>query len=388
MSDPNTLRVLEIDGGGERGYLALKFFNQFLQCWNITSEDIWKHFDVICGTSIGGILALALAAGRTPDQLLPFFTEQGPYIFSTNGTASSTASIFTKAGVLLLPSVFGNTFYGTSAGTPYGSALLYKTIRNMLKEDPNDPTSRDLTLQDLKTNVIIPAYQYDTLSYVTFSNLNYAEFIGNTALASDVALSTSAAPFYLPIYSFGGHSYSDGGIYQNNPAGFGRVLAQSIKKNAKRMCVLSIGTGLGQQGFYDPASEAVEFARLIKRSLKTQLLVEPSMLIRHPELNRVFFDPPEEDEEEAASVELIFKLFNIATTGGQESVARTLLLDSLYTRNKLYYYRFQPRLDTVNNNTELDNTTTEILRYYEQTAQSWFENDITNISNFLGHLTA
>jgi len=99
-------------------------------------------------------------------------------------------------------------------------------------------------------------------------------------------------------------------------------------------------------------------------------------------------DPPEEDEEEAASVELIFKLFNIATTGGQESVARTLLLDSLYTRNKLYYYRFQPRLDTVNNNTELDNTTSEILAYYQQTAQTWFEDDIANISNFLGHLTA
>lgn len=387
MSNPNTLRVLELDGGGERGYLSLNFLIEFIQLWGIDPADIWKYFDVICGTSIGGILSLGLAAGRTPQQLLPFFTNQGPYIFSTNGTPSSTASIFTKAGVLLLPSVFGNTFYGTSEGTPYGSALLYKTIRDMLKENPDDPMSRDLTLQDLKTNVIVPAYQYDTLRYVTFSNLNYAEFIGNTALASDVALSTSAAPFYLPIYSFGGHSYSDGGIYQNNPAGFGRVLAQSIKKNAKRMCVLSIGTGLGQQGFYDPASDSLAFARLIKKAMKTQLVTEPSMLIRHPELNRFFMDPPEEDEEEAASVELIFKLFNIATTGGQESVARTLLLDSLYTRNQLYYYRFQPRLDTANNNTELDNTTPEILAYYQQTAQSWFEDDIANISNFLAHLT-
>lgn len=388
MSDPNTLRVLELDGGGERGYLSLNFLIEFIQLWGIDPADIWKHFDVICGTSIGGILSLALAAGRTPEQILPFFTDEGKFIFSTNGDESSVASILTKAGVLLLPSVFGSTFYGTPAGTPYGSALLYETVRNMLKEDHNDPMSRDLTLQDLKTNVIIPAYQYDTLRYVTFSNLNYAEFIGNTALASDVALSTSAAPFYLPIYSFGGHSYSDGGIYQNNPAGFGRVLAQSIKKNAKRMCVLSIGTGLGQQGFYDPASDSLAFARLIKRAMKRQLVVEPEMLIRHPELNRFFMDPPEENEEEAASVELIFKLFNIATTGGQESVARTLLLESLYTRNQLYYYRFQPRLDTVNNNTELDNTTPEILAYYQQTAQSWFEDDIANISNFLGHLTA
>jgi len=81
-------------GGGERGYLADKFLIQFVQLWGIDPGDIWKHFDVICGTSIGGILALALAAGRTPEQLLPFFTNQGPYIFSTNGTPSSTASIF------------------------------------------------------------------------------------------------------------------------------------------------------------------------------------------------------------------------------------------------------------------------------------------------------
>lgn len=373
MSDPNTLRILEIDGGGERGDLALKFLNQFIQYWGIDPADIWKHFDVICGTSIGGILSLALAAGRTPEQLLPFFAVQGPYIFSLSSVVPSLRPNFAaKIGLVL-----ANTpFYQSSGPTAdsYGAGLLYKTVRNMLKEDPNDDTSNNLTLQDLKTNVLIPAFRTNTsnpaitqkAAYSLFSNLNYAEFVGQTALASDVALSTSAAPIYLPSYSFIdnlGYTniYIDGGIYQNNPSRFGDVLAKMVKPTAKRVCVLSIGTGIGEMGF-DPGTPALRKKNSILR------LDDPTL-------------------EEESSINLLMKLFNIASTGGQESVARSLFLESKYgTLGKLYYYRFQPILD-VTKNTELDNTGPAILAYYTQIAEEWFERDIVNISNFLGHLT-
>ena len=87
------------------------------------------------------------------------------------------------------------------------------------------------------------------------------------------------------------------------------------------------------------------------------------------------------------SVTNLFSLFDIAGTGGQESVAKNLYLDSTYTLNQLYYYRFQPQLD-MNEDTELDNTTDEILSYYETTATTWFNNDLDNIVTFLGHLMA
>ena len=74
MSDPNTLRILELDGGGERGYLSLKFLQLFLNQWLGPSiTNIAPYFDVICGTSTGGIMALALASGQNPSDLNSFF---------------------------------------------------------------------------------------------------------------------------------------------------------------------------------------------------------------------------------------------------------------------------------------------------------------------------
>src|ERR1043165_7312737 len=93
MSDPNTVRILEIDGGGERGYLSSLFLQKFIQLWGIDQADLWKNFNVICGTSVGGILALALAQGKTTDELIPFFLNEGPYVFSL-GTISGLPPTF------------------------------------------------------------------------------------------------------------------------------------------------------------------------------------------------------------------------------------------------------------------------------------------------------
>lgn len=123
MSDPNTLRILEIDGGGERGYLPLNFLDSFVQLWGIDPSTIAKKFDVICGTSIGGIMALSLAFGLTPNQILPFFTTQGPYIFSLSSVVKSLRPNFTAKGVLIAADT---PFYQSSGPTSasYGYGLL------------------------------------------------------------------------------------------------------------------------------------------------------------------------------------------------------------------------------------------------------------------------
>ena len=354
MSDPRTLRILEIDGGGERGYLSLQFLKKFVDQWGIPPEDIWKHFDVICGTSVGAIMSLALASGLTPDQMQPFFTVQGPYIFSlTSLTPSVRPNLAAKIALIL-----SNTpFYASSGPTAedYGAGLLYKTVQDTLGVQ---------TLQDLKTNVIIPAYEDDTKTYVLFSNLDYPEFIGQNELASNVGLASGAAPVYLPPLVMNGHSYLDGGIYQNNPGQFGINIAKMIKPRANRFCVLSIGTGLGETGF-DPGNPSMTDPRISPELMET--------------LNNLT-GPTE-------TIEQIFSLFNIASTGGQESVALNMLLQSKYTLDQFYFYRFQPQLDP-NLNTELDNTDPEILEYYDDLANEYYNNDAAAITNFLGHLMA
>ena len=80
--DTNTIRVLSLDGGGVRGYLSLKFLQRFVAQWGINPNELWKYFDVICGTSIGGIQALAYAYGKSTQDLEPFFREKAKKVFT------------------------------------------------------------------------------------------------------------------------------------------------------------------------------------------------------------------------------------------------------------------------------------------------------------------
>lgn len=365
MADPNTLRILEIDGGGERGYLSLKFLQKFIQQWGINPANVAQNFDVICGTSIGGVLALSLAYGSNPNDLDTFFTDDGPYIFSTNGTASNRATTIDKLLAFAPANPYtGIPFYSTQ-GTAYtyGSNLLVTRLQEMFTTN---------SMQNLLTNVVVPSYKVDFKGdgniskgvYTLCSNVNLPGFVGQNELIKNVALATASAPFYLPSLSltstnpndstYLNGTYIDGGVYANNAAAFGRNLAQMLKPTARRCCILSLGTGLGEMGFDD-------------ETLGMSLLSAST-------------DP-------IVTVANLFSLFDVASTGGQESVARNLLFESSYTLNRLYYYRFQPTLDPAKD-TELDNTDSSILTYYNDTANTWFNDDIDNINTFIGHLNA
>ncbi len=363
MSDPNTIRVLEIDGGGERGYLSLEWLRRFIAQWGVDEGDIWKHFDVICGTSIGGVLASSLAFGKRPIELVPFFRDTAQYIFSLSSLVRSLRPNLPAKLALIALDI---PFYQSSGSTAnaYGYGLLKTELQNFFGT---------ATLQDLKTNVLIPSYKENTLNYVLCSNIQYPDFVGQNELISNVCLATASAPIYFPELVLSNTNpgtlngtYIDGGVYQNNPARFGIALGKRLKPNSSRICVLSIGTGLGEQGF-DPGNPDMIDPR-----------VQPFLKAN----STLSFD----------SIQTIFELFSIASTGGQESVAKAISIESKYALEQLYldqifYYRFQPNLD-LNLNTELDNTDTAILDYYQNLANTKFDADIDNINTFIGHLRA
>lgn len=362
MADPNTVRVLSFDGGGERAYFSICWFQSFVQLWGINPNNVWQYFDAIGGTSSGGLIALALASGMSTTDLLPFFTEEAPWIFTIRTAAdvasgspnaslpSNRPNLAQKLAILGLNDQFYTAVDPvlSNYGTTYFQSVLNDTFGTA-------------TMQDLKCPVIIPSYQSDTNTFVLFSNVNQPGLIGQNYNLVDVARSTSAAPYYLPPYEFGGHVYMDGGLYLNNSATFARTYAQMIKPTANRACVLSIGTGLGELGF-DPGNPSLRLERsgLLKKSLY-----------------QVGLDPL----DNAAII------FHALLAGSQEAVSQQLWLESQYTLNKTYYYRFQVPLDQTLN-TELDNTDPEFLDYLQTTAVSEFTGDLENISTFLGHLTA
>jgi hypothetical protein len=411
MSDPNTLRVLELDGGGERGYLSEQFLKLLIQGWSISDNEIWKYVDVICGTSIGGILALALAAGKPLSEIETFFTTTGKSIFSLSPVPLGQEAVRPNSAEKIFYISENIPFYQSSdslfaSAEDYGSGLLYKTIRDLFGS---------IILKELNTNVIIPTIRKDPIvnpddgsitykyTFVTFSNIDHPEFEGMNELASDIALCTSAAPVYLPEYTFvnskgESHTYIDGGIFQNNPAIFGRNIAQIIKPTLRRTCILSIGTGLGAINFdmeYEappPEDPPEDPSFLIKKETVSKQMETfiYGHKYGHSLSNNLFFDDPTIDPfviigNLVDAIKNLKQLFTLAMTGAQESIARSLYLESEYGGNQLYYYRFQPQLDPALD-TDLDNTTDEILDYYEQTAKDWYDDDTVNIANFFGHL--
>ena len=110
--DFNTIRVLSLDGGGMRGYVSANFLKSFVDLWGVNPNELWKYFDVISGSSIGGIMALALSFGKSPEELLTFFTEDGPWIFTTSSsTPSVMPSTLSKVNTIVDAPLSNPTFY-------------------------------------------------------------------------------------------------------------------------------------------------------------------------------------------------------------------------------------------------------------------------------------
>ena len=78
MTEDNRFQILSIDGGGIKGLFSAAFLAKFEEDLKIRIID---HFDLIVGTSTGGIIALGLGLGLSPKQLVEFYFKEGPRIF-------------------------------------------------------------------------------------------------------------------------------------------------------------------------------------------------------------------------------------------------------------------------------------------------------------------
>lgn len=158
-----------------------------------------KLFDLMGGTSVGGIIALSLAAGNSASDTLSFFTEDGPKIF--------------KGG------------FGSS---PF---LRFLTFRGYYKYDPAPLVEclqrrfQSKKMSDARIPIIVPATDRISRDEVFFKSddietMNYPMW--------QVGRATSAAQTYFPPYAFSGWNFFDGGTGANNPSVC--VYAQAISK--------------------------------------------------------------------------------------------------------------------------------------------------------------
>ena len=211
-------RILALDGGGVRGAYTSKLIERLH-----AETSFLDHVDLVAGTSTGGIIALALAAGRKPEQITALYRDQVGAIFST------TVWRRLQSGVLV---------------SKYPIDGLREALTSVLG------TSK---LEDLKEHtVLIPSFRLDSEATDEprawkakfFHNLPNEDSDGKE-LAVGVGLQTAAAPTYFPTAD----NYIDGGVAANNPAIAALALAvnpdttKGAGKSLFQVRMLSLGAG-------------------------------------------------------------------------------------------------------------------------------------------------
>jgi uncharacterized protein len=216
-------RVLSIDGGGVRGLIPATVLARLEQ---LTGRPVHELFDLVVGTSTGGILTLGLTAPG-PDggpryraaELIRLYEEESPAIFSR----SLTYRVRSANGV---------------TNARYPSTGLEQTLTRYFG---------DLRLRDVLGDVLITTYETEIRQPFLIRSRRARSEPGYDFRVRDVARATSAAPTFFPpvrITAADERSWTliDGGVYANNPTMVGIVEAMAAYGQDDVLTV-SLGTG-------------------------------------------------------------------------------------------------------------------------------------------------
>ncbi|CAJ1972668.1 unnamed protein product [Sphenostylis stenocarpa] len=246
----NLVTILSIDGGGIRGIIPatiIHFLESQLQDLDGPEARLADYFDVISGTSTGGLVTAMITAPDSNNRPLfaakdikPFYMEHCPKIFPQHSGLGGTilANLIRSMG-----------------GPKYDGKYLHEVVREKLGE---------IRLHETLTNVVIPTFDIKSMQPTIFSSYQIKMSPCLDAKLSDICISTSAAPTYLPAHNFDNqdskgklHKFNliDGGVCANNPTlvAMNEVTKQIIKQNSdffpikpleySRFLIISIGTG-------------------------------------------------------------------------------------------------------------------------------------------------
>jgi uncharacterized protein len=183
----NRFQILTLDGGGIKG-----IFSAAILCAledDLTTR-ITDHFDLIAGTSTGGIIAIALGLGLSPREIVHFYMQHGPAIFPG-------ARDWWRCSLQWLHSKYQADPLESALKTCFGDRLF------------GESTNR----------LVIPSYNLGEDDVYIFRTPHHERLRRDLKLpAWKVARATSAAPTYFPSFrGVDGHRLIDGGVWANNP---------------------------------------------------------------------------------------------------------------------------------------------------------------------------
>ncbi|MFT7433014.1 MAG: patatin-like phospholipase/acyl hydrolase [Alphaproteobacteria bacterium] len=176
-------QILALSGGGYKGLFTASIMHYFEEQ---TGKPIAQNFDLLAGTSIGGILALAAAFEIPMSKVIQAFKDHGESLFPTK------------------------RFYDGILTAKYSQEALIAIISSVLPKGAK--------LGDALHPVIIPAVNMTKGQIQMFKTPHHENFVNDQHLSViDIALATSAAPTYFPLADVKNCRYADGGLFSNAP---------------------------------------------------------------------------------------------------------------------------------------------------------------------------
>lgn len=277
--------ILCIDGGGMRGIIPAVIISKLANKLKQFDENkpFYSYFDLICGTSTGGLIALGLTTSPLisnlkkeegedtlvtyEEEILSFIDKlkgkkrkkaNAPTLITRGSDCSSLLDFYKLDGKSIFHSE--SRFFGQLLKDKYEP----KHIENFLYK----------TFQNSKMNqCLVPTMvvSYDAAEGKPFS---FRSWDNNDFYVREAARATSAAPTYFPpatIYDRNTNKRRyliDGGIIANNPVLMAYSDARQLYPNCKKFHILSLSTASaeysmqeidisgGLMGWIDPSKGA------------------------------------------------------------------------------------------------------------------------------------
>jgi patatin-like phospholipase/acyl hydrolase len=180
-------QILALDGGGSRGLFTAALLAAVEEDLHVSISD---HFDLIAGTSTGGIIAIALGLGLRPRQIVDFYVKHSPVVFS-------------------------NPLWLRSVQQWFFRKYSHNALEAALKE-----TFQDRLFGDSAKRLVIPCYELGSDDVYIFRTAHAERLKRDFKVpAWKVGPSTSAAPTYFQaLRGVDQLRLVDGGMWANNPA--------------------------------------------------------------------------------------------------------------------------------------------------------------------------
>lgn len=208
-SEKKPFQILSLDGGGLKGIFASAALAAIERDHK---TSLTRHFDLIAGTSTGGLIALAMAAGICPQNVGELYMEHASDLFPRRWRPR-----------ILDPS------------SRYQTGPLREMLESAFGEQ---------RLDDSPVRLAIPAFDLASNDVYLFRTPHASRLRrDHSELLVDVALATTSAPTYFPAHQMRGLRLVDGGVWANNPTMVAVVEAlATCGAVADKIRVLNVGT--------------------------------------------------------------------------------------------------------------------------------------------------